>query len=89
MQLIVPTSLLKKFTASKLYLRNSSFDCTFCCSISTVAVTQQKAQTVLWYAKFKSIVCVKYEFRYEYGVRPTDKKRFSRWYEHYGKKTFS
>jgi len=29
---------------------------------------QQKAQTMLWYAKFKSIVCVKYEFRYKYGV---------------------
>jgi hypothetical protein len=29
---------------------------------------QQKAHTRLWYAKFKSIVCVKYEFRYVYGV---------------------
>jgi hypothetical protein len=41
------------------------------CSISTVTVMQQKAQTVLRYAMFKSIVSVKYEFRYQYGVETT------------------
>ena len=35
---------------------------------STMAALQQKAQTMLWYAKFKSIVFVKYELRYEYGA---------------------
>jgi hypothetical protein len=36
--------------------------------ISTVAVMQQTAQTMLWYAKFKSTVCVNYEFKYKCGV---------------------
>jgi hypothetical protein len=54
-----------------------------------MAALQQKTHTMLWYAKIKSIVCMKYEFRYEYGARPPDKKRIRRWYEHYGKKALS
>jgi hypothetical protein len=53
-----------------------------------MAALQQKAKTMLWYAKFKSIVCVKYEFKYEYGLRQPDMKRIRMWYKHCGIKTF-
>jgi len=53
-----------------------------------MAALQQKAKTMLRYSKFKSNVCVKYELKYEYGLRPPDMKRIRMWYEHCGIKTF-
>jgi hypothetical protein len=47
----------------------------------TMSTVQRKAQTVLWYAKFESIIRVQREFRRECGVRPRDDKSITRWYE--------
>ena len=71
-QLTVQIGLLTQVCCIQTVFEEQQFDCVLCCSISTVAVMQQKAQTVLRYAKFKSIVCVKYEFRYDYCVRPSE-----------------
>ena len=64
-QLPVQTVCCHSLVASKLYLRNSSFDCMLCCSISTMVALQHKAHTVLRYAMFKCSVCA---LRYEYGA---------------------
>jgi hypothetical protein len=66
--------------ASQLQLTDSSFDYVFRV-VSKVSTVQQKALTMLWYAKFESIFWVHREFRCEYGVRPPDDKSIRRRYK--------
>jgi hypothetical protein len=44
------------------------------CVVTTISAVQQKAQTVLWYANFESIIQVHCEFGCECGVRLPDDK---------------
>ncbi|PSN36482.1 hypothetical protein C0J52_25268 [Blattella germanica] len=47
----------------------------------TTTTNQQRAQCVLWYAKFESVKRVQREFRREYGVRNVPKyESIMRWY---------
>jgi len=50
---------------------------------SIMRSTQQKAECIIWYSKFQSIVNVKYNFWHMYGTEPSTHKTVHNWFMQY------